>query len=143
MNLTVGTSALDFGNVSMGGSKTSSFPLSNGSSSGQSVTVTQIGVTGIGFSLSSAPALPFVVAAGQNVTLVVKFAQKSAGSVPGSLSIECDAADPNPTLSLSGDSVAAGQLAVSPSTMNFGSVVVVSGKNLSGALMAGSSDVTV
>jgi len=61
-NLTIGANSLDFGSISVGSRKTNSLVLNNGVSGGSSITVTQTSVTGTGFSLSSGPAVPFVLA---------------------------------------------------------------------------------
>lgn len=141
--LAVATNPLAFGSVAVGGNKTSSLAISNSASSSQSIAVSQISITGAGFSLSAPPAMPLVLAAGQSATLSIKFSPTSAGSKSSTLSIMSDAADPSTTVTLSGDGLAAGQLAVSPSTMNFGSVAVGSSTALNGTLTASSSTITV
>ena len=104
--LAVGANSLNFGSVSVGKSKTTSLVLSNGASGGSSITVTQSSVTGTGFSLSSGPAVPIVLAPGQSATLVVSFDPTSAGSASGTLSIVSDAANSTATVSLSGPGLA-------------------------------------
>jgi len=144
--LAVGANSLNFGSVSVAGSKTNSLVLSNGASGGSSITVTQSSVTGTGFSLSSpGPAAPFVLAPGQSATLVVSFDPTSAGSASGTLSIISDAANSTATVSLSGTALAPapGQLAVAPATVNFGSITVGSSKSQTGTLTASSTDITV
>ncbi len=143
--LAVGANSLNFGSVSVGGSKTNSLVLSNGLSGGSSVTITQSSVTGTGFSLSSGLTVPFVLAPGQSATLMISFDPRSAGSASGTLSITSDAANPTVTVSLSGTGLAPapGQLAVAPATMNFGSVVVGSSKAQTGTLTASGADMTV
>jgi hypothetical protein len=141
-SLTIGASSLNMGSVPVGNTKSSSLILSNPSGS-QSITLNQVSVTGTGFSLTPAPSVPLVIEAGQSVTLTVSFAPKSAGSATGSLSIESDAANSTSTVSLSGSTPGAAQLAVSPSSMNFGSVQVGDSKALPGTLAASNSNVTV
>jgi len=143
--LAVGANSLNFGSVSVASSKTNSLVLSNGASGGSSITVTQSNVTGTGFSLSSGPAVPFVLAPGQSATLVVSFAPTAAGSASGTLSIISDAANSTATVSLSGTALAPapGQLAVAPATVNFGSITVGSSKSQTGTLTASSTDITV
>lgn len=142
-NLTVAASVLDFGSVSVGGNKTNSLAVSNNSSSSVSITVSQISAAGSGFSVSSPPSLPLVIAAGQSVTLSIKFAPTSAGSKTGTLSLVSDAQNSSATVSLSGNGMAVGQLAVSPSTLTFGSVAVGGSKSLTGTLTASSSSIAV
>ena len=105
-NLTIGANSLDFGSVSVGSRKTNSLILNNGVNGGSSITVTQSNVTGAGFSLSSGPAVPFVLAPGQRATLVISFGPTSAGSARGALSIISDAANSTATVSLSGTGLA-------------------------------------
>jgi len=144
-NLTIGANSLGFGSVSVGCSKTNSLVLSNGVSGGSSITVTQSSVTGAGFTLSSGPAVPFVLAPGQSATLMISFNPMSAGSASGALSIISDAANSTATVSLSGSGLAPapGQLAVAPATMNFGSLAVGSSKSQTGTLTTSTADITV
>jgi hypothetical protein len=142
-SLTIGANSLDFGSVSVGRSKTSSLAVSNTSNNHQNITVSQITVKGKGFKLSPAPALPFVLTAGQSLTLAVSFSPKIAGPVSGNLSIKCDATGPNPSISLSGSGLGIGQLAVSPSTINFGSALVGQSTAQTGTLTAGGSSIRV
>jgi hypothetical protein len=142
-NLTLNTSSIDFGSVSVGSTKTSPITLTNASDAGSaSVTFSQVNVTGTGFSASTAP-LPIALAPGQSSTITLTFAPKAAGTLTGSLSITVVGASDPATVSLTGVGVGAGQLAVSPTTLNFGSVAVGSSKNLTGTLIAGSSNVSV
>lgn len=144
-NLTIGANSLDFGSVSVGSRKTNSLVLNNGVIGGSSITVTQSSVTGAGFSLSSGPAVPFVLAPGQRATLAISFGPTSAGSARGALSIISDAANSTATVSLSGAGLAPppGQLAVAPATMNFGNLAVGSSKSQTGTLTASTADITV
>lgn len=143
--LVLGSSSLNFGSVSLGSSKASSLTLSNRSSSSQEITVSHIGISGAGFSLNSTPTLPLVLAAGQSITVTLKFAPTAAGSQSGTLSVQSDASNADSSVPLSGTgmSLAAGQLAVSPSTISFGNVAVGSSASQSGKLTASGSSVTV
>jgi hypothetical protein len=142
-SLTLNNSSLDFGNVSVGSSKSDPITLTNSSASGgPNITLTQISITGSAFS-GNIPTLPLVLAPGQSSTLTITFAPKSAGAASGSLSVLVDGVADPAAVPLTGTGVAAGQLAVSPTTMNFGSVTVGSSKSLTGTLTAGSSSITV
>lgn len=141
--LAVSPNTLAFGNVSVGGSKTSSLTLSNGSSGGANITISQISITGSGFSIASAPTLPLDLAAGQSLDLSIVFAPGSAGAASGNLSITCTAANSPVTVPLSGNGLAAGQIGVSPATMDFGDVAVGSSSDKPGSLTAGASPITV
>jgi hypothetical protein len=143
--LVLGSSSLNFGSVSLGSSKTGSLTLSNRSGSSQEITVSHVGVSGPAFSLNPAPTLPLVLAAGQSLTVTIKFSPTGAGSQSGTLSVESDAANADPSVPLSGTGLtpAAGQLAVAPSTIKFGNVAVGSSASHNGTLTASGSSVTV
>jgi hypothetical protein len=59
------------------------------------------------------------------------------------VAIASDASNPNLTVSLSGTAAAAGQLAATPSSLNFGNVVVGTSKQLAGTLSATGASVTL
>jgi hypothetical protein len=77
------------------------------------------------------------------MTFGVTFSPSKGGTASGSLSIVSDAADANLAVSLTGNGLAAGELAVTPSTMGFGNVAVGSSSAKTGTLTAGSSSITV
>jgi hypothetical protein len=141
-NLTASPSPLDFGAVSDGSTATTSVVVTNTSTT-TSATVTQATVTGAGFSLGSSPSLPAVITAGQSMTFGITFSPTKGGAASGSLSIVSDAADANLAVTLTGDGLAAGQLAVTPSTIKFGNVAVGSSSAKTGTLIAGGSSITV
>jgi len=80
---------------------------------------------------------------GQSFTFGVVFAPNSAGSVTGSLSVVSNASNSPLTISLGGSGTAAGQLVVTPTTLDFGSIVVGTSTSLTGTLSATGSSVTV
>jgi hypothetical protein len=141
-NLTASPSPVDFGAVADGSTTTASVVVTNTSTT-TSATVTQAAVTGTGFGLGATPALPVVIPAGQSMTLAVTFSPTKGGSASGSLSVVSDAADANLAVPLAGNGLAAGQLAVSPSTLQFGNIAVGTALPKSGTLTAGSSSITV
>lgn len=142
-SLSLNKSSLDFGNVQLGSSKSSSLTLTNSSASGgPSVTFSQVATSGAGFGDTTA-SLPVVLAPGQTTTIAVMFAPKAAGAVNGSLYITVDGAADPANVPLTGTGLGPAQLGVSPSTLSFGTVAVGSSLNEAGTLTAGSSDVTV
>jgi hypothetical protein len=141
--LTLNTSTVDFGNVSVGGSKNTVLTLTNSSEvGGLDVTFSQVAVTGPGFS-TSAPAQAITLTPGQTSTITITFAPKAAGAATGSLSIMVAGALDATTLPLTGIGVGSAELAVGPSTLAFGSVATSSSATLTGTLTAGSSSITV
>src|SRR6266853_5315481 len=95
--LSLSSSALNFGNVLVNGSATQAVTVKN---SGQSdVQVTQIGVTGGAFSASGVLA-PVTISAGQSVALQATFAPKTAGAVTGAITITSSAVNATATVTL-------------------------------------------
>lgn len=142
--LSLNASALDFGAVSVGASETMKMTISNSSSvAGQNITVMQMTTTGTGFSVTSSPSSPFTLGAGQSATVSVTFAPKSGGPANGALTVSGDQVSSPASVPLLGNGLAQGQLAVTPSTMNFGSVTVNTSATLTGTLTAGSTDIQV
>jgi len=141
-NLQFSNSTLAFGNVSVGSTKTSNLTISNASVAG-SITVSQINVTGAGFSATPASTPPFTLDPGQSSIVGVAFVPKSAGAVNGDLSVLIADSSTPASLPLSGNGLGASQLAVSPSSMSFGNVAVGSSQSQNGTLTAGSSNVTI
>jgi Abnormal spindle-like microcephaly-assoc'd, ASPM-SPD-2-Hydin len=141
--LTLNSSSVDFGNVSVGSTKTNSITVTNSSASGgPDVTFSQVTASGGGFSATTAT-LPIVLSPGQSSTITISFAPKSAGAATGSLSITEEGAPDPSMVSLTGTGVGAGQLGVSPAKLNFGNVTVGSSQSKTGSLTAGSSSIKI
>ncbi len=142
-SLSLNTSNIDFGSVSLGGSKSNSITLTNSTATaGASVTFSQVNLTGTGFSVKTDP-LPIVLGPGQATTLTVVFAPKSAGAVTGTLAVVVAGATTPATVSLTGTGLGPAQLAVSPAPLDFGGLAVGSSASKTGTLTAGSSSITV
>ena len=134
------SSTISFGSVQVGNSTTQSETLTNSGNS--SVSITQANLSGAAFSVSGLN-LPLTLIPGQSFTFGVIFAPNSAGSVTGSLSVVSNASNSPLTISLGGTGTAAGQLVVTPTTLDFGSIVVGTSTSLAGTLTATGSSVTV
>jgi len=134
------SSTISFGSVQVGNSSTQSETLTN--SGGSSVSITQANLSGSAFSVSGLN-LPLTLIPGQSFTFDVVFAPNSAGSVTGSISVVSNASNSTLTISLVGTGTAAGQLVVTPTTLDFGSIVVGTSTSLTGTLSATGSSVTV
>jgi HYDIN/CFA65/VesB family protein/ASPM-SPD-2-Hydin domain-containing protein/centrosomal CEP192-like protein len=139
-SLTSNPSSLSFGSVQVGSSTSLTETLTN--SGGSSVTITQASAIGSGFSISGLT-LPLTLIPGQSFTFGAVFAPISAGSASGSISVVSNASNSTLAISLAGTGTAAGQLTVSPSSLNFGSVVVGQSASLTASLSATGSNVTV
>ncbi len=121
--LATNPASFNFGDVTVGTSKTQMFDLTNTGT--VSVTVIRADVSGGGFSIANL-ALPQILGPGQSRSFSVRFAPPSVGTASGSVSLVSDASNSPTTVSLSGNGVqaSAGQLTASPTNINFGDVAV-------------------
>ncbi len=138
--LTPNPSSLAFGSVQVGNSKNLSETLTN--TGGSSVTVTQASSSAAAFSISGLN-LPVTLSANQSVTFTATFAPTSASAASGNLSVASNASNSTLNIALSGTGTPAGTLAVSPTSLSFGNVVVGSNSALNGTLTASGTSVTV
>jgi hypothetical protein len=138
--LTPTQSSLGFASVQVGLTQTLAETVTN--SGGSSVTISQAGVTGIGFSVNGLTP-PLTLMPGQSVSFSGIFTPQSTGSVSGSLNITSDASNPTLAVALSGTGTPDGQLAVAPPTWDFNNVVVGLSANHPVTLSASGASVTV
>lgn len=138
--LAANPTSLDFGSVQVGKNRTLLDTLTN--TGGSNVNITQVSPNGSGFSISGISP-PLTLTPGQQYTFSIIFAPPSAGGFSGSVSVSSDATDPTLTIPLTGTGTAQGQLAVSPTTLNFGNVTVGSNEPLNARLTASGATVTV
>ena len=138
--LAANPTSLAFGSVQVGTSTSSSETLTN--TGGSSVTITQASSSAAAFSISGL-SLPLTLTANQSVTFTATFTPTSAGAASGSLAVASNASNSSLNIALSGTGTAAGQLAVSPTSLSFGNVVVGSNSSLNGSLNASGASVTV
>jgi hypothetical protein len=118
--LSLSTTALNFGNVLVNGSATQAVALKN--SGTNDVQITQIAVTGGAFSLRGV-AVPVTISAGQSMALQATFAPTTAGTATGAITITSNAQNATATVALNGSAVAASYtMSLSPSSVNFGNV---------------------
>ena len=140
-SLTSNPTGIDFGSVVVSHSQQVMETLTN--SGGESVTVSQATVTGIGFSLSGLT-LPLTLTAGQSTSFNVSFSPQATGSVNGNLAVTSNASNATLNIALTGNGLAAGSLSASPSSLSFGNVQVGNPQTLSETLInAGGSSVTI
>ena len=137
--LTANPLTLAFGNVQTGSSVTLPVALTNSGTA--AITISQGGAKGAGFSLSGL-ALPLLLAPGESYTFSASFSPQSAGPVSGTVWVS----NPKNTVvrvALTGMGTAAGQLAITPANMNFGSVVDGGSASQSATLTATGASVTI
>ncbi|HYW39439.1 MAG TPA: choice-of-anchor D domain-containing protein, partial [Terriglobales bacterium] len=138
--LAANSTSLAFGNVQVGNSTNLSETLTN--TGGSTITISQANLTGAAFAISGL-ILPLNLTANQSVTFTATFKPTSAGAASGSLSVVSNASNSQLNIALSGSGATAGQLAVSPTSLSFGNVVVGSSAALNGSLTASGAPVTV
>jgi hypothetical protein len=97
--LAANATSMNFGNVAMGSSSPQTLTLTNTGTA--AVTISQATVTGAGFSVVGGMS-SVSIAAGLNHAFQVQFAPKTAGKVSGSISIASDATDSPLAVSLMG-----------------------------------------
>jgi hypothetical protein len=135
--------SLNFGSVQVGNYLTLNETVTNVETS-STVTISAADITGPGFSMSGLTP-PVVLTPGQQYTFSVTFTPAAGGNAGGSISVTTNARKTNFTISLSGTGTSspAGQLAVAPTALAFGNVTVGSNANQQGTLNASAASVTV
>ena len=132
--------SINFGNVQVGNNKSLSETITN--TGGSDVTISQAKATGTGFSVSGIVP-PLTLSVGQSITFSVVFTPPSAGSDSGNLAITSDASNSTLNIPLAGIGNPTGTLAVNPTSLNFGSVVVGNSSQKTAQLVASGATVTV
>jgi len=118
--LTVGSTALSLGNAVVG-TQTTAVVVAQNVGSGD-VTLSQVIVTGSGFSAATPP-LPATVPAGGTISITFQFTPQSSGPASGTATLLATGANPAISIALSGVGLAASsQLTALPSSLGFNSV---------------------
>lgn len=139
--LTASPTSLSFTNIVVGQNSTQTETIKN--TGGTSAQITAVAATGTGFSVSGIT-LPVTLGAGQSVTFNVTFAPQAAGSFNGNVAVTSNAQNPILNIPVSGTAVAAGNLTASPTSINFGNVVLGSSASQPVTLKnSGGANVTV
>jgi len=135
-------SSLSFGSVQVGNNQQLSETLTN--SGGVNVNISQASVGGTGFTMSGLNP-PLTLTPGEHYTFTVTFTPPSPGNDSGNVAIVSNASNPNLSIPLTGTGtpVPQGTLAVSPTSMDFGNVVVGTNSQLTGTLTASGESVKV
>ena len=138
--LSASISTISFGGIAVGNSGSQQETLTN--TGGTDVKVSAAAVSGNDFSITGL-SLPMTLIPGQSFTFGVSYTPASGGSDSGSIAITSDAANATLTVVLSGSGTVPGQLGISPSTLDFGTVIVGQNKSMTANLSASGSNVTV
>ena len=134
--VTVSPRSLWFGDVQVGG--TSKLPAVLANTGRSKVTLSGLVTEGVGFSVSGAT-FPLTLAAGQKLTLDITFKPQAVGPAGGSSLV----LGPNVDIPFTGIGVNKAQLAITPATLNFGSVAVGASETRTVELSANSGSVTI
>jgi hypothetical protein len=133
--------SLNFGTVTVGSKQVLSETVTN--TGGSTVTVSQVGISGAGFTVSGI-STPATLTAGQSATFSVTFAPLTAGSASGSVTVTSTGSNPTLAIPLTGTgSATAGQLTATPAPVAIGSVVAGTSGSATGHLNATGANVTV
>jgi len=138
--LSANPTSLNFASVQVGSKQTQFEALTN--SGGSGLTISQATVAGSGFSITGLT-LPLTLNAGASVTFSVVFAPQTSGSASGQITVISNASNPTLTASLSGTGTAQGQVALTPTALNFGSVTDGTKLSRTSSLSATGASVTV
>ncbi|MGB2678563.1 MAG: choice-of-anchor D domain-containing protein [Candidatus Acidiferrum sp.] len=109
LQLTVTPASLSFGSITTGTSTTQSVTVTN--SGNGSVTLSQISESGAGFSVAGIT-VPLTLAAGQATSFNVTFDPASAGNLSGSVTVTSNAANSPQAIALTGTGTAAASYSV-------------------------------
>lgn len=134
--LTATPSGLSFGKLSVGGTSTKTVVVRNRTSS--SVTINALLVAGAGYSVSGL-STPMNLGSGDSVQLSITFAPETAGISAGTVFLS----GPQLNIPLTGTGEGAGQLSITPTSLNFGSVDLGNSTTQPSSMTATGGSITV
>ncbi|MGA8377450.1 MAG: choice-of-anchor D domain-containing protein [Candidatus Sulfotelmatobacter sp.] len=139
--LAANPTSLSFGTVEVGNNQQLTETVTN--TGGSAVTISQVGISGAGFTLGGISA-PVTLAAGQSLALSVTFTPQGASAASGSVTITSNGSNPSVIITASGTGTTAkALLTATPATLGIGSVFVGSTETSSGSLNASGANVTI
>ncbi|MGA8035654.1 MAG: choice-of-anchor D domain-containing protein [Candidatus Acidiferrales bacterium] len=118
--VSVSPTSLNFGQVVVGAGTSESVVITNSGS--ETLDISKISVSGTGFKTSGLTA-PMTLATGKTATLGVSFTAAASGAATGAVTIASNATEATTTIPLNGQGIE-GAVAISPTTINFGSVAL-------------------
>jgi hypothetical protein len=132
--------SINFGNLQVSERKSFTETLEN---SGQAaLTISKIVALGAGFSFSGINP-PVTISPGQTVTFAITYSPTVIEESRGTLAVESNASHSSLRISLTGSAFLPGHLTASPTSMNFGNVVIGSSRTETATLYASGGPVTV
>jgi len=139
--LTTTAASLSFGKITLGTSSLMSCTISN--AGGTSITISQLLVAGLGFSVSDI-ATPLILGPSQTMKLTVSFAPQSLTNSVGSVTVRSTGSNSDLVIRLDGSgSAPVAQLTINPATIDLGSVVIGTSGSARGSLVATGANITV
>src|SRR5215469_11930885 len=139
-SLSASPASLSFGTVPVSTTKTLSETLTNSEST--AITISHITVAGTGYQFSGINP-PATLSTGQSATFQVSFTPQTSGTAAGKPTISSNASNSTLSVPLSGAGSTPGQVSVSPSSINFGNVVVGTTQSQPGTVSAANGPVTL
>jgi len=123
-DISVSPASLDFGDVLLNQSKTLTLTISN--IGGSALQITNIQITGPGFSFKTQPQVPVTIQPGGNpVSIEVLFIPVNAQNYTGQITITSNDPDsPTTTIQLTGRGISAPNIEVTPASLDFGKVQI-------------------
>src|ERR1019366_1484761 len=117
--MSVSPTSVNFGTAAIGNTLSQGVTVSN--SGPGTLTISNLTVSGLGFSMSSV-ALPVTVAAGQSIPVRVSIIPPTSGNLTGNLTITSNSTTPSMVVGMSGAGLAASQpvISVAPALVSFG-----------------------
>jgi len=119
-DLTVSPAAITFGSVAVGSTETQKVTVTN--TGNGSAAISKLAISGTGVSISGLTT-PMTLTAGQATSFTVTYKPSSPGTLGGAVSITSNATDSSVVINLSAIATSS-TLGATPSTVNFGNVVV-------------------
>src|SRR5262249_49113307 len=128
------------GNIQVGSSQSKTAVLTNSGTS--SITISHVAVTGAGFQIGGINA-PLMLNPGQSLTYTIGFTPSATGHCSGNIAVSSNASNTGLNVGLSGSGTAPGQVALSPTSLNFGNVAVGTTHTSPASLTAMGGSVTI
>ena len=130
-DIDVAPSKVDFGTVIAGTSKDVTITIKNNIASGADLVISNIIISGNGFTIPSPPTYPITLSAGSTTTITVRFTPPTSGQFSGSLTIQSNDPDEGSfTVQLNGSGLEPPDITVVPASLDFGDVLLNQSKTL-------------
>jgi hypothetical protein len=130
-DIDVTPSLVDFGTVVAGQSKDIPVTIINNITNGADLVISNITVSGNGYTLPTPPSYPITLSAGNTYQITIKFTPPTSGQFSGSLTISSNDPDEGSfKVDLKGNGSEPPDISVSPASLDFGDVLLYQSKTL-------------